>query len=113
MFGGKPALSNRNIGLDSEIRRPNIFLLTADGLNADHMSVYGYDRDTTPFLKSISSELMILENHFTNSSATSGSIISIFTGKYPADTRVLYPPDILDDKDAFQRLPGILRSLGC
>ena len=30
--------------------RPNILLISLDALRADHLSCYGYDRHTTPFL---------------------------------------------------------------
>ncbi len=35
------------------VDRRNVILVIADSLRADHMSVYGYYRDTTPFLKSL------------------------------------------------------------
>ena len=91
---------------------PNIFLITADGLDADHMSIYGYDRTTTPFLDGWKNQSLLIENGFTNSAKTTGSIISILTSKYASDTRVLYPPDILTNEDSYQHLPGILKSLG-
>lgn len=91
---------------------PNIILFGTDGLSADHMSIYGYDRETTPYLSRLEKESLIVENNFTNSSETSGSIISILTGRYPTQTRVLYPPDVLTGKDAQQHLPGILKTLG-
>jgi len=112
LSSGSALHSTKRVLEDADSLRPNIFLITADGLNAQRMSVYGYNRETTPFLSSISDELMLMENNFTNANATSGSIISIYTGKYPANTRCLYPPDILNDKNAYQHLPGILQSLG-
>ncbi len=33
---------------------PNILLLGGDGLNADHLSAYGYERETTPDLEELS-----------------------------------------------------------
>ncbi|PKN86505.1 MAG: hypothetical protein CVU46_07500 [Chloroflexi bacterium HGW-Chloroflexi-8] len=45
---------------------PNIFLITADGLNADHMSIYGYDRKTTPFLDEWKNQSLLNEIGFTN-----------------------------------------------
>lgn len=98
--------------VDMRTTRPNIFLLTADGLQSENMSVYGYSRTTTPFLDSISTKLMIMTRNHTNADHTSGSLVSIYTSKYPAETRVLYPPDILNDKHAYQHLPGILKSMG-
>lgn len=92
--------------------RPNIILLGSDGLTADSMSLYGYERDTTPFLKELAETSLLAENAFTNSKNSSGSIVSILTGKPPAQTRVLYPPNILQGENAYQHLPGILRDQG-
>ena len=76
------------------------------------MSLYGYERETTPFLDSIKENLIIGQNHFTNSANTSGSIVSIMTGKYPTTTRLLYPPNVLKGTDSLEHLPGILKSRG-
>ena len=91
---------------------PNIILITADALNSEHMSLYGYERDTTPFLSSIAHKSLLSENNFTNSSMTTGSITSIFTGKYPTTTRVVFLPNILRKEDSIQHLPGLLNSVG-
>lgn len=96
----------------SVTKRPNILLLGSDGVNTSNMSVYGYERDTTPNLRALAKSSLVAENAFTNSANTSGSIISMLTGKLPTNTRVIYPPDILRNFDAYQHLPGILRSLG-
>jgi glucan phosphoethanolaminetransferase (alkaline phosphatase superfamily) len=93
-------------------RRPNILLLGSDGVNASNMSVYGYERDTTPNLRKLAKSSLLAENAFPNGANTSGSIISILTGKLPTKTRVIYPPDILRNSDSYQHLPGILRSVG-
>lgn len=91
---------------------PNIILFTADGLNAGNMSVYGYERETTPFLDSIEDNLILSADHFNNAANTSGSVTSILTGKYPSETRVLFPPDLLKGGDSLEHLPAILRDLG-
>ncbi len=91
---------------------PNILLITSDGLDADHMSLYGYERETTPYLDSLKGSSLLVENDFNNNAKTGGSIISMLTGKYPADTRVIFAPDILRNKDSYEHLPGILRSMG-
>jgi len=91
---------------------PNIILITADGLNAAHTSVYGYERDTTPRISELAKSSLVAENAFTNSGNTAGSLISIYTSKFPTTVRVLYPPDILKGEDSFQHLPGILHQLG-
>ena len=91
---------------------PNIILLGSDGLNANHLSAYGYERDTTPNIKRLMSNALVAENDFPNGGTTAGSVASILTGKLPIETRVIYPPDILTGEDAYQHLPGILKRLG-
>jgi arylsulfatase A-like enzyme len=91
---------------------PNILILSGDGISADHMSLYGYERSTTPFMDSVQDEFLIAENQFTNGSDTGGSVISLLTGKLPTTTRVIYPPDVLRGSDSFQHLPGLLKRLG-
>lgn len=91
---------------------PNILILSGDGISADHLSLYGYRRPTTPFLDSVRDEFLIAENHFSNASDTGGSVISLLSGKLPTTTRVVYPPDALRGQDSFQHLPGLLKQLG-
>jgi hypothetical protein len=91
---------------------PNIILLGSDGLDATHLSAYGYERDTTPNMKSRLSSALVAENSFPNAGTTAGSVASILTGKLPIETRLIYPPDILNGDDAYQHLPGILERLG-
>ena len=98
------------IAADKEL--PNIIILSSDGLWAEHMSVYGYERPTTPFLDSVKDEFLIAENHFANASDTGGSVVSLLTGKLPTTTRVIYPPDVLRGIDSYQHFPGILKKLG-
>jgi arylsulfatase A-like enzyme len=96
----------------SAAQMPNIILLGWDGINATHMSVLGYERDTTPNLTRLSSDALFFENAYPNAGKTGGSLTSLLTGKYSTDTRVVFPPDILLGEDAYQHLPGILKQLG-
>jgi len=91
---------------------PNIVLFTADGVNAKNMSIYGYERETTPFLDSVKDDLIMSVNHFNNAANTTGSVTSILTGKYPTVTRVLFPPDLLQGSDGLEHLLAILRDRG-
>jgi len=117
IFGATPIINNlltknslvSNLPLD---KSPHIFLITADGINAENMSLYGYERESTPFIDQLAEESLVAENAFTNSANTAGSIISILTGKHPIETKVLYPPDILKSEDAYQHLPAILKLNG-
>jgi len=91
---------------------PNILLITADGLKATHTSLYGYERNTTPNLVHLSETSLVAENYFNNAAGTTGSLLSIYTSKSSATTRVMSFPDILKGEDAYQHLPNILKRLG-
>jgi len=106
--------SNRDFGTNQvdAILYPNIIIMTADGVNAENMSLYGYERLTTPNIDALAETSLVAENMYTNSANTTGSITSLFTGKYPMEVRVVYNPDILRDEDSYQHLLGLLKNKG-
>lgn len=62
----------------------NVLLITVDCLRPDHMSVYGYERDTTPNLKRFAQQSLVFENAYATSVWTSPGIVSMLTGYYPS-----------------------------
>ena len=93
-------------------RKPNIILIGGDGLSNSHLSVYGYERDTTPFLRQLAGSSLVANNHFTNASSTTASTTTILTGREPIKVDVMRYPDILEGEDAYNHLPGILKQYG-
>lgn len=91
---------------------PNIVFFASDGVNASHLSAYGYQRDTSPNLNEWLAQSLVAENAFTNSGMTTGSLTAMMTGKYPATNKVFYPPQTLTGESAYQHLPAVLRQLG-
>jgi len=61
----------------------NIVLITIDCLRADHMSCYGYNRETTPFLDRIAKRGIFFKNAFANGPNTRHSVPSFLTSTYP------------------------------
>ncbi len=60
---------------------PNILLFAIDSLRSDHMSLYGYDRLTTPHIdKYIEEGGVVFENMFSPSVPTTPGYASMFTG---------------------------------
>ena len=64
--------------------RPNIILISLDTVRADHLSVYGYPRNTTPHLKEFASESTLFTRAVSSSDMTLPSHASMFTGLYPS-----------------------------
>lgn len=61
-------------------RKPNLLLIGIDSLRADHMSLYGYPRLTTPHLDKFSAGGSVFENTFSPHIPTTPGYTSMFTG---------------------------------
>jgi arylsulfatase A-like enzyme len=66
--------------------RPNVILLSIDTLRADHLSVYGHEHETSPFIdRTFGEGGTVFENPVSAASNTSPSHMSIFTGLQPSE----------------------------
>ena len=87
--------------------RPNIVWLTLESVRADHTTVHGYERDTTPNLQRIAEdpEGVALRRCFSQSMWTPASSASILTGTH------LFRHGVGLDGSAERPLPDDLRTL--
>lgn len=65
------------------MKRQSIILLTIDALRADHLGYHGYDRETSPFLDSLSERTTSFINAVSASSHTREAVPALLTGEYP------------------------------
>jgi arylsulfatase A-like enzyme len=70
-------------GPEASAGKPNIILITLDTVRADHLSLYGYSRATTPNLDKWAQQGVVFENAIAPSSWTLASHASMFTGLLP------------------------------
>lgn len=63
--------------------RPNIVIVVMDTVRRDHLSCYGYERETTPVLKELQRQSRTFDNAYSVSCWTCPSHASLFTGLYP------------------------------
>jgi arylsulfatase A-like enzyme len=61
----------------------SIVLISIDTLRADHLSAYGYDRETSPSVDRLASEGILFEEAYSQSPKTASSHMTIMTGVYP------------------------------
>ena len=96
--------------------RPNVLLIVMDTVRADHTSLYGYERDTTPELKRIARQATLYERFVATSNTTLPTHASMFTGLYPLTHGAHFAPPRfrhgrpLDDR--FRTLAEILAENG-
>ena len=63
---------------------PNVILITLDTVRADHLSLLGYERDTTPNLKRLAQEATVYTQAIAPGNMTLSSHASMFTSLYPS-----------------------------
>ncbi len=66
-----------------------VILISLDTLAAGHLSAYGYQRRTSPFLDSLAGRGTLFENAIVQYPSTLVSHVSMFTGLYPQEHGVL------------------------
>ena len=78
------------------VDKPNVILYILDGGGAEHMSVYGYNRRTTPNLDRLATEGAVFEGAYSNSSWSTPSTSSFTTSLHHS---------VLGGVDDFEPMP--------
>ncbi len=66
-----------------DVNAPDIIFISIDTVRADHLSCYGYHRQTTPNLDMLADEGILVEQHISHSAWTLPTHMSMFTGLLP------------------------------
>ncbi len=85
-------------------KRPTVVLVTLDTTRADHLSTYGYDRPTDPFLRSWAKEARVFEAAFPSATWTLPSHVSLLSGLDPAEHGCWRRPE---EAPEGQGIPGV------
>lgn len=76
-------LSGLLCGCGKPAEGPNVILIVADTLRADHLKCYGYERETSPNLDAFASGATLYESAISAASYTLPAHASMFTGQLP------------------------------
>ncbi|MBI5739542.1 MAG: sulfatase-like hydrolase/transferase [Nitrospirae bacterium] len=98
--------------LSSGQKRPNIILVTFDALTARNMSVYGYRRDTTPFISRWSENATVFNRAEAASNFTTPSAASLMTGKRLWTHQTYHIEGMKPVRSNIESLPSILKNNG-
>jgi arylsulfatase A-like enzyme len=97
--------------LDSgNVERPNVLLIVFDTLRADRTGIYGYPRETTPFLDQLATRGVVVEDVIAPYPTTLTSHWSLFSGLHPPRHGIY--PDTKEKQRPEQTLAGIFQSAG-
>ncbi len=89
--------------------KPNIILISIDTLRADHLSCYGYRRQTTPNLDSLAGGGALFRNAYSTAVWTPPAHASMLTGLYPCQHGVVDQNRLAED---IPTLAGALQQQG-
>jgi arylsulfatase A-like enzyme len=89
----------------------HLILVTVDTLRADHTSLHGYARATTPRLERVAARGTVFEHAIAQWPKTGASFASLFSGRYPQSTGLTHRA-ALEVPDSIRILPEILREHG-
>jgi arylsulfatase A-like enzyme len=88
----------------------NVLLITIDTLRADHMSLYGYPRETTPHLDALAKTGVTFDQAYTYWPKTRGSFVAMMTGRLAAGSGYGKTHPLLLDFNP--TLAGVLKKAG-
>ena len=88
---------------------PNVLLIIWDTVRAANLSLYGYDRATTPNLDRIASRGVVLDNAFSPAPWTLPSHAALFTGADPRQGNADWTQPMRDDRTT---IAEVLRDRG-
>lgn len=93
-------------------KKPNLILIGIDSLRADHMSGYGYNHLTTPYIDRFAQGGVLFENTYSAYIPTSSAYTSMLTGMDVFSTQVVALRHKGPIADGVRTLPEILREQG-
>lgn len=76
-------LGQQLLSLPQGSSMPNILILVLDALSARNMSLYGYDRQTTPMLEKFAQKATVYHRHYAAGNFTTPGTASLLSGVYP------------------------------
>ena len=89
----------------------HLIFISVDTLRADHLSLYGYPRETSPVLEKWAEDGVVFERAIAQWPKTGPSFASMFTGQYPQTTGLTHKAAIRIP-DAYLTLPELLHQNG-
>jgi len=93
-------------------KHPDILLITLDALAANHASLYGYARQTTPSIDALATQSIVFDRYYANSNFTTPSVNSIINGVRPWTHRALQLEAVVDSAIADNGLIARLKKAG-
>jgi membrane-anchored protein YejM (alkaline phosphatase superfamily) len=91
----------------------NVIIIVFDAFSAYNISLYGYERETTPNLARLAERAVVYHNHYAGGNFTTPGTASLLTGTYPWTHRAFAYNALVDEplvwKNLFSAFPDYHR----
>lgn len=95
LYAHKKSLSGRTqLPAETTAKLPVVIVYVVDTMRADHLSTYGYFRETTPYLTEFAKDSILFTQAYAQCSWTKPSVACMFTGKFPSSHGVVTRNDV-------------------
>ncbi|MFQ5706560.1 MAG: sulfatase-like hydrolase/transferase [bacterium] len=101
---------NLTSGEFAKSKKPNVVLLIVDTLRADHLSCYGYEKETSPAIDEVAKRGVLFEQTYVQWASSLPSHASMMTSMYPYDHGAFPNGKSLNPK--LQTLAKVLKAHG-
>jgi arylsulfatase A-like enzyme len=85
----KIAAQAKEAAKKAEKSRLNVVLVSIDTLRRDHVTAYGYPKETTPFMEQLAKESVVFDTAITVQTNTAPSHATMLTGLFPGSHGIL------------------------
>jgi arylsulfatase A-like enzyme len=89
----------------------NVILIIMDTTRADHLGLYGYERNTSPNLDQFAKEALVFDHAVATAPWTPPSIATIMSGLYPVTHGLMPPGNRVSAKKSSKRLDDSITTL--
>src|SRR5512143_926097 len=97
-----------------QAKAQNVIVVVFDAFSAYNISLYGYQRQTTPNLARLAQRAVVYHNHFAGSNFTTSGTASLLTGTLPWTNRAIEDDGLvaqaLQPHNIFNRFQGYYRT---
>lgn len=97
---------------DVSTRRPDVFLISGDGLEVGRIGRYGNPVSAMRGFRELGSTAVAFDNAFSNANNTSAATAMVLTGQSALATGHLHTHHFFREADAYRHLPTLLRARG-
>jgi len=104
--------ANKLAPLKTKERLPNIILIVMDALTAQDMHLFGYERQTTPFITEWAKNAVVFNRAYASSNWTTPATMSLMTGQRVWTHRVWHQAIFHPVRDYQDNLPSVLSKYG-